>query len=107
MSIRGLTPAKTLDQLRQHRRLYPNTAACLHPECANRVDYPGDGPGRRPLFCSKNCTQDYAAHRYVLHKEIAALENAINDAGPRSSNARDLHTQLSHAKWHLARYGGI
>lgn len=106
MSTPSLEPAMSPRDVLRNRRTYPVTASCLHPDCGNSCTYPVDSRGRRPLFCSPRCAQKYAHQRKELSNEIAVVERAIDQAGPRSALGEALRKQLAHARWHLARYGG-
>lgn len=106
MSTPSLEAAMSPRDVLRNRRTYPVTASCLHPDCGNSCTYPVDSRGRRPLFCSPRCAQKYAHQRKELSNEIAVVERAIDQAGPRSALGEALRKQLAHARWHLARYGG-
>ena len=89
------------------RAKYPSTAHCLHPACVNSCDY-ALARGRRQLFCSLRCAKNYSAQRLSLVSEIRDIEDALQAAAsPYSALATELRHHHAHARWLLARFGGL
>lgn len=106
MNLRVLNEPESVTDLCAHRALYPSDAPCMHPRCSQRCHYPESTRGRRQMFCSSNCAKDYSAQRLSLIRELQYIDTALEQGGTRGSLASQLRRQRSHARWHLARFGG-
>lgn len=102
-AARSSRPASTL-----HSSLSDHSieAFCMNPSCVNKVTYAVGQPGRKALFCSHNCSTEYAGHRRRLRAEADELQQHINAVNSRSKEGRRLVERLKHVRWHLERYGG-
>ncbi|ACY23840.1 hypothetical protein Gbro_4719 [Gordonia bronchialis DSM 43247] len=78
----------------------------MNPSCVNKVTYAIGQPGRKALFCSHNCSTEYAGHRRRLRAEADELKRQLTAVSASSKDGRRLAERLKHVLWHLERYGG-